>query len=231
MTYTSITASRRRSSSRRVQEWAKAIALGVLASLGATACGNGGLVPEGPADLSGFGHDLAMNVDQRPVGEMDMAASRDMAASADMGAFCGNPNSARVLLNGMLAASPSVVAMPLILNCCDGATMQVISMQVATPLTLLWRHQVGQGPNPPVTLDLANLPLGWSVTLYSGCNPTQPNCQPSDQYSSGLTGTLTVAGNGGSYQMSTCLEAIEDPGNPHPVIHSLRFWSPTVSTP
>ncbi|MSP59467.1 MAG: hypothetical protein EXR72_03835 [Myxococcales bacterium] len=160
--------------------------------------------------------DLRFPADLRPPG-------------SDLAAFCGNPNAARAELNGMLAASPAVSAAILPLNCCEAAEAGVISMQLPTPLLVMWRHQVGQGPAPPVMLDLANLPAGWSVSVLSGCTSLQGGCKPTDRFDSGLTGTLAVAGNFGGYQMSTCLSVAEAGGTPHPVIHSLRLWIPTTS--
>ena len=197
---------------------ARLLAVAVAALLG---CSQPALSPPGGSDLAAV------------AAPADLAAPpRDMAAAApDLASFCGNPNSARVALNSMLAESPAVMGVPLYLNCCDAAYFDVISMQISTEITVMWRHQVGQGPDLPVTLDLAHLPAGWSVAVSSGCRPGQPNCQATDRYDSGFTGTLTIERGGGGYRMSTCLEVDELPANPHPVIHSLRLWSPTVNAP
>ncbi len=165
-----------------------------------------------------------------------MAANLDLfyggdlrLATADLGGFCGNPNSPQIELNGKLAASPAVSAHPLYLNCCEAAAFDVISAQLPTPIMVRWQRFVGPPPQWPVTVDLAKLPPGWIVSLTSGCLSSQRNCQPTDLYNEGFTGTLTIAQlNFGSYQMSTCLSVNES--SPHPVIHSLHFWSPTIST-
>lgn len=148
---------------------------------------------------------------------------------ADLGGFCGDPNSPRIEVNGMLAASPATTASALFLNCCDAAELQYISMQIPEPIVFGWRHNAAAPPDLPVTLDLANLPSSWSVVVYSRCSPTQPGCTPDDTYNSGLAGTLTVSRNGGGYQMSVCAEVSEPAGSPHPVVHTLRLWSPTIT--
>ena len=141
---------------------------------------------------------------------------------------CGDPTSAHAELNGMYAISPAVSARELFLNCCEGASVDLISMQLATPLRLMWEQQVGN-PGPPITLDLASLPKGWSVTVQN-CGGTS-FCTPTDSYTSGLTGTLTITGAPGQgYTMTACVSAVEDPGSPHPVIHDLRMWVPPTHT-
>ncbi len=157
----------------------------------------------------------------------DGGADLATTSSPDLAGFCGDPSSPRAEVNGMLANSPAPLAKALFLNCCDAAEVSLVSMQLKEPLVLTWRHQVGSMPNLPATLDLAHLPAGWTVTLYSGCSPSQPGCTPTDSYDSGLTGTLTVSGGGASYQMSACLSASETPANKHPVLHAVRVWIPT----
>jgi hypothetical protein len=166
-------------------------------------------------------------VDLRAV---DLAAADLTGRPVDLAGFCGDPSSPRVDFNSFVANSPSVMARLDALNCCDAAELDVISMQIPQSLVLWWRHQVGQGPNPPLTLDLANLPAGWSVTLQTGCGPLDPGCQPTDRYDSGLEGSLTIAGNGAAYQMSACVSAAEPAATPHPVLHSARLWAPTITT-
>jgi hypothetical protein len=145
-------------------------------------------------------------------------------ADLSFGDFCSG--AARVQLDGMTAESPAVSGRLQFLDCCDAAEFEVVSAQIKEPLFLAWRHQVGNQPNLPATLDLAHLPTGWGATLYSGCSPTAPGCTPSDLLTSGLNGTLTVSGNLGSYQMSVCLSAV---AMTHPVLQTVRLWSPTVT--
>ena len=81
----------------------------------------------------------------------------------------------------------------------------------------------------PVNLDLANLPMGWGVTVWSGCDPTQANCRPDDSYTSGFTGTLQVSGAPGAFQTALCLSVTEGMANPHPFLHSLHLETPPVA--
>jgi hypothetical protein len=140
------------------------------------------------------------------------------------GNFCNGP--ARVQLNGVTADSPAVTGRLMFLDCCEAAEFDVVSQQISEPLFFAWRHQVNSQPVPPTTLDLADLPQGWMVTLYSGCSPTSPGCTPSDLLSSGFSGRLTVSGVGqaGSH-MSVCLNAVAEG---HPVLRTVQLWSPTV---
>jgi hypothetical protein len=147
-------------------------------------------------------------------------------AEADLGIgnFCSGP--ARVQMNGMTAESPSVTGRLMILNCCEAAEFDFVSQQISEPLFFAWRHFGGTEPKPPATLDLTNLPQGWMGTLYSGCSPSSPGCTPSDLLTNGLSGSLTVNGGGqAGFQMSVCLNAVAEG---HPVLRSVRLWSPTI---
>jgi hypothetical protein len=174
----------------------------------------------GGVDLAGF--DLPLSAE-----DMSQSVVTDLATGfGDLGGFCGDPNSPRIQLNNMLANTPAVVGSLWVLNCCDAAALEWDSTQIAHPITLLWRHQVGQGPNPPVVLDLASLPAGWTVTINSDCNPVvQPNCVATDSYTAGFTGTLTID----AYRNSTVCAQVNEGGNPHPVIHNLLLWTPPVA--
>lgn len=141
-----------------------------------------------------------------------------------IGNFCSG--SARVEMNGMTAESPAVSGRLEFLDCCDAAEFQVVSAQISQPLFFAWRHQVGTQPTLPTTLDLLNLPKGWGATLYSGCSPTAPGCTPTDLLTSGFSGTLTVSGTPSGVEMSVCLDADV---NAHPVLRSVRLWSPTIA--
>ena len=204
--------------------------LGLTALVGLSSCGVNAL-PGGGSDQAVGGGDFRSPV-SFDMAAPDLAVVADLAspvATPDLAGFCGNPKSGRIELNGMLAASPSVGARQLVLNCCEAAAIEVISMQIATPITVVWRHQGGPLQNP-ITLDLANLPVNWSVLVFSGCSPANPPCQPTDQYDSDLRGTLSIVPLPGGYQMSACLTVAEPGGKPHPVIHSLRLWTPPVNT-
>jgi hypothetical protein len=201
---------------------------GLIACIALAGC-NHDAVPNGGNDLSLAGNaDLAQlpgaDFAVPPGSDLAMLAMPDFAGNT----FCGG-NTAQIQLNNMLAQSPSVDARLQALNCCDAATLEWTSMQIAQPIVLAWRHQVGQGPNPPVVLDLANLPMGWSAQLFSGCNPyVDQNCMPTDRYDNGLAGTLTIDGNFANLTMTACVSANEG-GNPHPVMHNVQAWTPSVT--
>jgi hypothetical protein len=148
--------------------------------------------------------------------------------SSDPTGFCGDPNSPRIEVNGMLAATPATTARAVILDCCEAAELQYMSMQIPEAIVFGWRHYAGAMPGLPVTLDLAKLPSGWDTVVYSRCSPTQPGCTPDDMFTSSLTGWLTVVRQGASYQMSVCAQVSPAIGSTHPVVHTLRLWSPTV---
>ncbi len=158
-------------------------------------------------------------------------AARDVSTTDSASAFCADPNSARIALNGVVAASPAASATELYLNCCESAVIRVVTARFTDAISVMWRHQVGSLPTFPVTLDLANLPAGWSVSVLDGCDPTMSSCMPGDRYDSGLTGTLYVERTAaGQLRMSTCLDASEPASMPHPLIHSLQLWVPPITT-
>ncbi|MEI8257145.1 MAG: hypothetical protein WCJ30_15840 [Deltaproteobacteria bacterium] len=158
------------------------------------------------------------------------AVTADTVHPGDASAFCADPNSARMALNGVVAESPSPSASELFLNCCDSGAIRLITARFIDVISVVWRHQLGQGSGLPVTLDLANLPAGWSVSVLDGCDPTMATCTPVDRYDSGLTGTLRIERTAaGQLRMSTCLDASEPASMPHPVIHSLQLWVPPIT--
>lgn len=142
-------------------------------------------------------------------------------------AFCSGK--ARVELNGQRADSPFVSAQPLFLSCCEAAELSVVSMQIAEPLVFSWRRFVSGMNELPVTLDLAKLPKEWSVSLSSGCSSLQQGCQPTDTLNEGFVGTLTIDGDFAGYEMSVCLQVAEPAATPHPVLHDVQLWSPTIT--
>lgn len=161
----------------------------------------------------------------------DTASSDATLPATDAGGFCADPNSARIALNGVVAESPAPSASLILLNCCDSALLRVTTARFTDSIAVVWRHQIGQGPDLPVTLDLANLPDGWSVWLVDGCEPTMSSCTPVDRYDSGLTGTLHIErAADGQVRMSACLDVSEPASMPHPVVHSLQLWVPSVTT-
>jgi hypothetical protein len=143
-------------------------------------------------------------------------AGGDLAGATDLGGFCSG-SSARAEVNGMLAASPAPNANLLFLSCCEAAEISLVSMQLREPLLVTWRHFVNQPPNLPATLDLANLPQGWAVSLSTGCTTSTTGCTPTKRYESGLAGSLTVSGDLNGYQMSVCLS-----------VDRIRVWVPSI---
>jgi len=159
----------------------------------------------------------------------DLGSADQGSADLARGPFCSDVRSPRAEVNGMLAVSPSVSAHADILNCCNAASIEVISMQLTETLALRWRQAVGptKGPNP-ITLDLAQLPAGWNVSLEANCDATGV-C--ADRYTSGLTGTLTVdQPPGGVVTMSACVDVAEPNNAPHPLLHVVHLWVPSVTT-
>ncbi|HEY3355810.1 MAG TPA: hypothetical protein VGQ83_21335 [Polyangia bacterium] len=135
---------------------------------------------------------------------------------------------ARMEVNGV---SPPVMAAGRMqyLDCCDAAEIVLTATDGSgSRLVVSWRHQAGRGPDLPVSLDLAHLPEGWSVVLYAGCSPSEGCSDPNDTVETGLSGTLSIAGDYSTYVMSLCLTAQEQPDSPHPVLHSARVWAPSV---
>jgi hypothetical protein len=206
------------------------IAFALVAGCGHDALPGGGDLAGQTADLAGA--DLAYGTPPDLAGLTgdDLPGHLDDLATpgGDLAGFCGNPNSARAEFNAAAALSPSVSSTWLPLNCCDAATVDLVSMQLPQPLTVMWRHQVGQGPDAPIDIDLDKIPLGWTISLLSGC-PGLNGCQPTDRYDTGLHGTLRITGNFGMLETSVCLTADEDPNNPHPVMHHVRIWTPPVA--
>jgi hypothetical protein len=162
---------------------------------------------------------------------IDTMAPIDASPGVDAGGFCADPNSARLALNGVVAESPAASASEVFLNCCEAGVIRVVTARFTDAIAVSWRHQLGASTtNIPVTLDLANLPPEWSVTLTDGCDPTMSSCTPTDQYASGMTGTLHIERTpSGQLRMSVCLDASEPASMPHPVVHSLQLWVPPVT--
>jgi hypothetical protein len=179
---------------------------------------------------SGGANDVATDVAIDDVGAAaDASAPPDVSVSADASAFCSDPTTPQLAVNGVVAASPAVMATANALNCCDSATIRVDTQQFSSPIFVTWRSPAGMSVGSP-TVDLANLPAGWMVSVVDGCDPLQPGCVPEDRYDTGLTGSLTIARNAaGQLLMTTCLAVAETQSAPHPVVHSLQLWAPSVA--
>jgi hypothetical protein len=155
-------------------------------------------------------------------------APPDAASSA--GFACTTGVQTWMEINGVVSQTAAVSATPQFLNCCEAATIQFVSARFTDSLTVLWRVQAGPTLQLPATVDLAHLPPAWSVTVFAGCAPGTPGCMPSDQFTDGLTGTLTVDRDGMGYRSNVCLTFAETAANPHTAIHSMRLASGDVTT-
>lgn len=142
------------------------------------------------------------------------------------GSFCGS-TSARIELNGTRSDTPVVQGTQIILNCCSAGRFEWVTAKIATPIFVEWR-QAGLMAYP-ATVDLANLPSRWNVTVYAGCVGGEPGCTPSDTYASGLTGTLSLTGTSSEPKMSVCLGARDASSGAHPAVHALDVWSPPIT--
>jgi hypothetical protein len=155
----------------------------------------------------------------------------DAGADGSLPAFCTG-QFPRMLANGN-ESNPGVSGTVLPLNCCDAAEFVVVTQTVPmelVPIVVSWRAQVGPGTGLPATIDLANPPQGWAVTVDVGCDPNQSHCVPPDSYDSGFTGTLQVSRtSAGGYDMTLCLAVAESAGEPHPLLHALELYAPNIT--
>ena len=150
------------------------------------------------------------------------ASNEVQSASPDASAFCSGETS-HMVVNG-IESYPVVSGSVLPLSCCEGGELQAVTDTFAWTITVRWSNASFV---LPATLDLANLPRGWSVEVRIGCPlmPT-PCISPPDGYASGLTGTLQVSGAIVNYDMSLCLSLAEPPGSPHLLVHTLDLYVP-----
>lgn len=155
------------------------------------------------------------------------------ADASDAGGYCADGAQRWMELNGVGVSTAAVSAAPLFLNCCEAGEFRFLSARFAEALVVQWRAQAFPMPATPVTLDLAHLPQGWSVTVSAGCPATGTGCVPSDQFTEGLTGTLTLTrtASDGSFAGSVCVAFEESSAQPHANIHRFRLSSGAVQTP
>ncbi len=209
----------RRCSAKPVTAWHWLASL----ALASTACGSavapdGSVQPDAAAD--------SPSADARVVPPVD--------SNVDGGApLCTTGSQRRMEINGVVSETASVAAMAMFLSCCDAAAIQFTSARFTDSLAIVWRVQVGSMPALPTTVDVANLPRGWSVEVWAGCSPATTGCTPTDRFDTGLTGSLTVARTDatGTYRMNACVSFNENPAAPHASIHSLRLASGEVTAP
>jgi hypothetical protein len=159
-------------------------------------------------------------------------AGRDGAALGLDGAteFCSG-GSAKMVVNGV-SSSPMVTTRPIVMNCCDGQELLVSTPDFEYPISIDWIMEASPAQTFPATLDLANLPKGWTVHVLIGCDPKSGRCYPPpDSYQSGLRGTLRVSRGSGGYVTTLCLQAAETPTSKHPIVHSMNLYVPEVGGP
>ena len=161
-----------------------------------------------------------------PDGQPDVATDR--ATDDGPASFCTG-SMARMVLNGT-EANPTVHGENLPLSCCFANQLEIISATVGFPLMVVWHTTADDISTTPLTLDLANLPQGWTVRVVAGCDPVMSTCPaPGDIYDSGLAGSLQVARLAAiGYDTTICLHLVEPAGSSHPLIHTMDFYAPHV---
>jgi hypothetical protein len=168
-------------------------------------------------------------------GQPDLAADRAAEVAPEsqppvvdggLTSFCTG-SMARLVLNGT-EAYPAVHGKNLPLSCCFANQLEIISATVGFPLTVLWHTTAGNISTTPLTLDLANLPQGWTVRVVAGCDPNLSTCSPADIYDSGLEGSLQVTRIASGYETTICLHLVEPAGSSRPLIHTLDLYAPHV---
>ena len=155
----------------------------------------------------------------------------DDGGNADAGVldFCQGP--ARAEVNGAALAVEAVGEM-MYLDCCEAAGVAFAPVGAGHRILVSWRHSGGPSPTLPITLDLASPPSQWGVSVTVDCDP-QTGCGTSGSLWSGqLQGTLTVTTLDQypytAYDMTLCLQGVEDEAAPQPTVHSLRLWAAHV---
>jgi hypothetical protein len=168
-------------------------------------------------------------------------AARDVlpfAVDGPLASFCSG-DSARMMVNG-IESRPAVSGLYYLLSCCSAGAFIVATATFIEPIAVGWQDWGMAHTANPVTFDLANLPVGFTVRVVAGCDPqdtlcTLP-CDPKDTgctnlgdgYDSGFAGVLAIARTPEGYDTSLCLHVEEPAGSPHPIIHSLDLYAPHV---
>jgi hypothetical protein len=114
---------------------------------------------------------------------------------------------------------------------CEAANVTFEGSGTPKRVIINWQAPASPEPVAPVTLNLDNLPAGWTVRVYVGCSPSETGCTPDETIDTGFTGTIKVEGAMLDYTETICLELNEDPEHPHHVLHSGRFWAGGVYAP
>ena len=160
-----------------------------------------------------------------PVGSWDDGGSGD-AVALD---FCQGP--ARAEVNGAAMAVQAAGEM-MYLDCCEAAGVVFAPVGAGHRIFVSWRHAGGPAPTSPITLDLASPPPQWSVSVTVDCD-AQTGCSTSgDLWTGKLQGTLTITTldqyQYPAYDMTLCLQGVEDQAAPQPAVHAMRLWAPHV---
>ena len=176
---------------------------------------------------------VGCNHDALPGSPGDGGALLDLLVSGGedlSGALFGAKVGPRVSLNGAVDLAPTLTAHYLPLDCCEAVSLGFKSATIATPVAVMWRYQGGLAP-ADVTLDLAALPMAWSVWAAAGCDdPWASSCVPAEIVREGFTGSMTVSHDGAGAPITTlCLSYAEDPTAPRTVLHQLHLWAPPVA--
>ena len=114
------------------------------------------------------------------------------------------------------------------LDCCEAAGIAFAPVGTGHRIFVSWRHSGGPSPTSPITLDLASPPSQWGVSVTVDCD-TQMGCS---NWTGELEGTLTITildqYQYPAYDMTLCLQGVEDQTAPQPSVHSMRLWAPHV---
>jgi hypothetical protein len=188
------------------------------------------------SDLPAAGQDLTADrpgldlVVDTPSADVDIGEVQPFVVDGALATFCSG-DSARMKVNGT-ETDLTVTGVQIGYDCCNGAEFQITSKDFGLPIVFTWRQKLGRDVKLPDTIDLANPPDNWSYYLYAGCNPSDSSCSgPSDYYSSGFEGMLSVAYNDNyRFDMSLCLHVEEVAGSSHTRLHSLDLYAPHVLT-
>jgi hypothetical protein len=146
-----------------------------------------------------------------------------------LAAYCSG--GARMTVNGTTtSAAPSGRALWPNMYC-EAANVAFVGSGDPSRVIVNWQAPASPEPVAPFKLDLADLPLGWTVRVYVGCSPSEAGCTPDETIETGFTGSIYVEGSMLDYTETVCLELTEDPLHPHRVLRSARLWADSVYAP
>ncbi len=165
-------------------------------------------------------------------GGTDGAADSSDAAPPpfDAGAFCTG-SAPRLMINGAEVPVMSATGKAINLNCCTSAELTLATAAYQALMNIMWRTPALAGA---ATIDLASPPQGFSIEMDLGCDPAITSCataSPEERYTDGFSGTVQYGTGNGPMSVSYCLQVAESPSQPHPVIHSMMLYAPSVASP